>query len=219
MTSSPSLITLTDPRSAAAEAYRSLRANILFAGVQKPVQTLLISSPTPHDGKSVTAANLAVTLAQSGHRTLLVDADLRRPVQHTLWGLSNDRGLTSVMLDAGLLTALPVQAASVEGLSVLTCGPQPPNPADLIISKQMDQLIDALRARADYVIFDAPPVLAVTDAPLLASKLDGLLLVVRAGITRRDHAERAKEILDRAHVRILGVVLNNAPKDTTSGGY
>jgi non-specific protein-tyrosine kinase len=215
----PNLITLTDPRSPAAEAYRSLRSNILFAGVQKPVQTLLISSPTPNDGKSLTAANLAVTLAQSGHRTTLVDADLRRPTQHMLWGLNNDRGLTSIMLDPALLAALPLQKTAVEGLQVLTAGPTPPNPADLIISKQMDSLIAALSAQADYVLFDAPPVLAVTDAPLLASKLDGLLLVVRAGSTRRDHAERAKELLERAHVRILGVALNNAPKDSTSGGY
>lgn len=214
-----SLITLTDPRSAAAEAYRTLRSNIMFAGVEKPIHSILVSSPLSSEGKSQTAANLAVTLAQSGHSTILVDADLRRPSQHTVWGVSNDRGLTSMMLDKTLLTAPPLQKTSVEGLSLLTSGPQAPNPADLLISKVMETVIDTLKGQADYVIFDAPPVLAVADAPLLASKLDGLLLVIKAGMTRRDHAERAKEILERAHVRILGVALTNAPKDSTQGGY
>jgi capsular exopolysaccharide synthesis family protein len=214
-----SLITLIDPRSAAAEAYRTLRSNIMFAGVEKPVHTLLVSSPLASEGKSQTAANLAVTLAQSGHSTILVDADLRRPAQHTLWNIGNDRGLTSMMLDKALLTAPPLQKTNVDGLSLLTSGPQAPNPADLLIGKTMETVIETLRNQADYVIFDAPPVLAVTDAPLLASKLDGLLLVIKAGATLRDHAERAKEVLERAHVRILGAVLTNAPRDTAQGSY
>jgi non-specific protein-tyrosine kinase len=216
-----SLITISDPRSAAAEAYRTLRSNILFAGVEKPLHTFLVSSPSANEGKSQAAANLAVTLAQSGHSTILVDADLRRPSQHTLWGVKNESGLTSLMLDRALLAAPQsiFQKTSVEGLSLLTSGTQPPNPADLLISKAMDTVIETLKAQADYVIFDAPPILAVADAPLLASKLDGLLLVIKAGTTRRDHAERAKEILERAHVRILGVALTNAPRDTTQGGY
>ncbi len=214
------LITLKDPHSPAAEAYRTLRSNILFAGVEKPIHTLLISSPMPGEGKSLTAANLAVVLAQSGQRVLLVDADLRRPSQHTLWNLPNERGLSSAMLDASQLATPPLQATHVENLSVLTAGPTPPNPADLMISKQMNALIEALARQADTVLFDAPPILVATDAPLLASKLDGLLLVIKAGTTRRDHAERAKEILERAHVRVIGAVLNNAPKDSAAaGGY
>jgi len=213
------LITLKDPHSPAAEAYRTLRSNILFAGVEKPIHTLLISSPMAGEGKSLTAANLAVVLAQSGQRVLLVDADLRRPSQHTLWNLPNERGLSSAMLDATQLAAPPIQATPVENLSVLTAGPTPPNPADLMISKQMNALLETLARLADTVLFDAPPILVATDAPLLASKLDGLLLVIKAGTTRRDHAERAKEILERAHVRVIGAVLNNAPKDSAAGGY
>lgn len=213
------LITLSEPRSAAAEAYRTLRTNILFSGLEKPIQTLLVTSPSPEDGKSTTLANLAVTLAQSGHSTILVDADLRRPTQHTIWTLPNEHGLTSMMLDPRLTDQPPLQPTSVEGLSLLTSGPMPPNPADLLISKQMDSVIAALKGRADYVLFDAPPVLAVTDAPLLASKLDGLLLVIKAGATRRDHAERARDLLQRAHVRIIGVALNNAPHDNATGTY
>jgi capsular exopolysaccharide synthesis family protein len=124
-----------------------------------------------------------------------------------------------MMLDKALLTAPPLQKTNVDGLSLLTSGPQAPNPADLLIGKTMETVIETLRNQAGYVIFDAPPVLAVTDAPLLASKLDGLLLVIKAGATLRDHAERAKEVLERAHVRILGAVLTNAPRDTAQGSY
>lgn len=213
------LITLSNPHSPAAEAYRTLRTNILFEALDKPLQTLIVTSPSPDDGKSTTLANLAVTLAQSGHSTILVDADLRRPSQHVIWNLPNEHGLTSLMLDQALINAPPLQTTSVEHLSILTSGPTPPNPADLLLSKQMDAIIAALKNRADYVLFDAPPVLAVTDAPLLASKLDGLLLVIKAGTTRRDHAERARDILQRAHVRIIGAALNNAPNDNTGAYY
>ncbi len=177
---------------------------------------MIVTSPAPDDGKSTTLANLAVTLAQSGHTTILVDADLRRPAQHTLWNLPNEHGLTSLMLDGSLLDKIPLQATGIPQLHVLTSGPTPPNPADLIVSRQMDRIIEALKGQADYVLFDAPPVLAVTDAPLLASKVDGLLLVIKAGATRRDQAERARDVLQRVHVRIIGVALTNAPHDSGS---
>ena len=213
------LVTLTDPRSAASEAYRTLRTNIMFAGVEKPVKTLLVTSPVPDEGKSTTLANLAVTLAQSGHKTILVDADLRRPSQHTLWGVPNDRGLTSVMLDNTLIANPPLQETGVANLQLLTSGPQPPNPADLLLSKAMDLIIEALRSRVDYVLFDAPPVLAVTDAMVLVGKVDGVLLVIKAGATRRDQAEKARDALNRVNARIIGVALTNAPRDNNSKGY
>ena len=213
------LVTLTDPRSAAAEAYRTLRTNIMFAGVEKPVKTLLVTSPVPDEGKSTTLANLAVTLAQSGHKTILVDADLRRPSQHTLWGVPNDRGLTSVMLDNTLIANPPLQETGVANLQLLTSGPQPPNPADLLLSKAMDLIVEALRSRVDYVLFDAPPVLAVTDALVLVGKVDGVLLVIKAGATRRDQAEKARDALNRVNARIIGVALTNAPRDNNSKGY
>jgi len=213
MPGNPHLITLTEPRSAAAEAYRTLRTNIMFTGVEKPIRTLLVTSPVPDEGKSVTLANLAVTVAQSGHKTILVDADLRRPSQQTIWGVGNERGLTSLMLDASLLTNPPLQPSGVDGLQLLTSGPLPPNPADLLLSQAMDRAIEALKGLADYVLFDAPPVLAVTDAAVLASKLDGLLLVIKAGATRRDQAERARDTLQRVNARIIGVALTNAPSE------
>lgn len=213
------LVMLQDPRSAAAEAFRTLRTNLLFAALEKPLQTVLVTSPAPDDGKSVTLANLAVTMAQGGHRTIVVDADMRLPAQHTLWSLPNEAGLTTMLLDEGALAAPPLHSVGVENLSVLTTGPLPPNPADLISTKRMEALIETLKSRAEYLLFDAPPVLAVTDTPLLASKLDGVLLVMKAGKTRRDYAQRAKEALERAHIRIVGVALTNAPRDNAMTGY
>ena len=211
------LITLQDPRSPAAEAFRTLRTNILFAALDKPIQTLIVTSPAPEEGKSATVANLAVTMAQAGHTTILVDGDLRRPSQHTLWNLPNEQGLTSMVLDES--GQPPLQSVGVDNLAVLTSGPLPNNPADLFSAKRMDNIIALLKSQAEYVLFDAPPVLAVTDTPLLASKLDALLLVIKAGSTRRDHAQRAKDLLQRANIRIVGVALSNAPRDTSMNSY
>jgi capsular exopolysaccharide synthesis family protein len=213
------LVTLKDPRSPAAEAFRTLRTNIQFAALDKPIPTLIVTSPAPDEGKSLTVANLAVTMAQSGHTTILVDADLRRPSQHTIWNIDNEKGLTSMMLDDATKIKPPLQSVGVEKLSVLPSGPLPSNPADLFSTRRMDDVIAALKAKADYVLFDAPPVLAVTDTPLLASKLDALLLVIKAGATRRDHAQRAKDVLQRANIRVIGVALCNAPSDGSMNSY
>jgi len=175
------LITLTDPRSPVAEAYRALRTNLMFYSLDEPLRSLAVTSPAAHEGKSTVVANLAVTLAQGGNRTILVDCDLRKPEQHTLWGLPNDRGLTTMLLDSDAMQNPALQSVGVDNLQVLTSGPLPPNPADVIGSRRMDDVIDALKAKADYVIFDSPPVLAVTDAALLGHKVDGIVLVLRAG--------------------------------------
>lgn len=212
------LITLKEPHSPAAEAFRVLRTNIQFSAIDKPIRTLIVTSPTADEDKSVAIANLAVTMAQGGRDVILVDADLRRPAQHTIWKLPNDKGLTSFIQEMQPnqkvnADALPLQKASVPGLSVLTSGPLPPNPADLIGSRRMEEVIAALSQRAEYVLFDAPPVLVVTDTPLLASRLDALLLVVKSGVTRRDHAQRAKDVLTRLNIRIVGVAMTNAPRE------
>lgn len=215
----PNLITLADPRSPAAEAYRTLRTNLLFSTLDNPVHSLAMTSPAPGAGTSAAVANLAVTLAQAGHPTILVDCDLRQPGQHTLWDADQSRGLTTMMLEAGALAEPPLQQTAVEHLQLLTSGALPPNPADLLISRKMDEVIGVLKARAEYVLFDAPPVLAVSDAQVLGSKVDGIILVIRAGQSRRDHAMRAKDLLDQVHVRVLGSVLTNAPRDSAVGGY
>lgn len=211
------LITLTDPRSPVSEAYRTLRTNLSFYSLDQPIRTLVITSPAPNEGKSTTIANLAVTMAQSGRRTILVDCDLRRPSLHELFGTANGEGLTTMVLDEE--QAPPLQETGVDNLWLLSSGPKPPNPADLLGSRQVDRVIERLAAEADMVLIDAPPVIGVTDAVVLGAKVDGVLLVISAGETRRDHAERAKELLEKANVRIIGATLTNAPRETTVDGY
>lgn len=211
------LITLTDPRAPASEAYRTLRTNLSFYNLDNPLRSLVVTSPAAGEGKSTTIANLAVTMAQSGRRTILVDCDLRRPSLHTIFGLDESPGLTNLALSE--VTEPPLQKTAVANLWLLSSGTQPPNPADLLGARRMDQVIADLLERADFLLFDAPPVLAVSDAAILGAKVDGVLLVVEAGKTRREHSERAKELLEKARVRIVGVTLTNAPQDSGVGGY
>lgn len=211
------LITLTDPRSPVSEAYRTLRTNLSFYSVDDPIRSLVVTSSASDDGKSIVAANLAVTMAQSGRKTILVESDLRRPTLHDLFGLEAEPGLTNVIL--GDESGLPLQITDVDNLSLLASGPKPPNPADMLGSKRIDALIEELTGQADFVIFDTPPAIAVTDAAVLGAKVDGVLLVISAGKTRREHAERAKETLEKARARIVGVTLTNAPQDSMVGDY
>jgi capsular exopolysaccharide synthesis family protein len=211
------LITLTDPQSTAAEAFRTLRTNLMFSSLEHPLTTLLATSPAPDDEKSLTLANLAVSMAQGGRKTILVDCDLRRPTQHTLFGVAAQPGFTEALLSDNPAPALV--SVGVENLSLLPAGSTPPNPADLLGSRRLQSLIATLQSQADIVLFDAPPLLAVSDAALLATKVDGVLLVVGAGKTQRDHAQRAKELLEKIHVRVVGAVLTNASGDGRMNKY
>jgi len=211
------LITLTDPRSPVSEAYRKLRTNLSFYSLDNPIQTLVVTSPAMGEGKSTTIANLAVTMAQSGRRTILVDCDLRRPSLHTIFNLTPEPGFTDMILSEENEPHL--QKTSIENLALLASGTKPPNPADLLGTRKVDEAIARLIEKSDIVLFDAPPVIAVTDAAVLGAKVDGVLLVLSAGKTRREHAERAKETLEKAHVRIVGATLTNAPKDSALGDY
>lgn len=217
MPSTDHLITLADPRSPVAESFRTLRTNLIFSSLDHPLTTLLVTSAAPIEGKSLTLANLAVTMAQGGRKTILVDCDLRRPRQHEIFGVSAEPGLTTMILQE--MKEPPLAATGVEELWLLPAGPLPPNPADLLGSRRMETVIATLKSRADIVLFDAPPVIAVTDAALLASKLDGALLVVSAGHTKRDHAQRAKELLEKINVRVVGAVLTNAAVDKSVSAY
>ncbi|NOK86045.1 MAG: polysaccharide biosynthesis tyrosine autokinase [Chloroflexi bacterium AL-W] len=211
------LITLKDPRSAAAEAFRTLRTNLMFSKLagDKPLHTLLLTSPATSDDKSMACANLAVTFAQAGHKTILVDADLRRPAQHEIWNISNERGLMTLMLEESAMANPPLVPTEIDGLSILPSGPLPSVPADVLSNPRMGEVIGVLKARADYIIFDASPVLAASDAALLGSKVDGVLLVVRAGNTRRDHVSQAKQALEQVRAFLIGAVLTNAPQERT----
>jgi non-specific protein-tyrosine kinase len=207
------LITLTDPRSAAAEAFRTLRTNLMFMSVDRPVSAILITSVNESEDRSLVAANLAVTFAQAGNSTIIVDANLRQPAQHEVWGLANEQGLTTMLTEDRALAAPPLQTTEIPNLSVLTSGNLPPIPADLLSSQRINDVIGVLKARANYIVFDSPSALSSTDAALLGVKLDGALLVVRAGNTRRDHTLRAQQALERVHVRMLGAILTNAPRE------
>lgn len=219
MSNTGTLITLTDPRSPVSEAYRTLRTNLEFFSLDEPIRTLVVTSPGAEEGKSTVLANLAVTLAQGGKRVILADCDLRRPTQHTLFGLDNATGLTTMMLNEAAQSDPPLRETSVDGLRVLPAGPPPPNPAELLGSRRMKETVAALLEQADVLLFDAPPVLAVTDALVLAVQTDGVLLVVKAGGTRREHVQQARERLERVNARIVGAVLNNAPSDAMLQGY
>lgn len=218
LTNAEQLVTHFNPRSPVSEAYRQLRTNIQFSSLDKPLRTLLVTSTSPQEGKSTTLANLAVTVAQTGSSVLVVDCDLRRPTLQRIFGVRNDRGLTSMLLSDSL-DVVPKLSTDVPGLSVLPSGPLPPNPAELLASRRMTEVIERLKNEAEMVIFDSPPVIAVTDAAVLASKLDGVLLVISAGKTKRDLAQRAKAMLDKVNARIIGVVLNNVKYDTSVHHY
>jgi capsular exopolysaccharide synthesis family protein len=211
--SKDSLVTLTNPDSSAAEAYRTLRTNIEFFSVDEALRALLVTSPAPVDDKSATIANLAVAMADGERSVILVDADLRRPLLHTLVNLSNERGLTDLFRDEAAFNEPPLQAIPNTTLKVLTSGPLPPIPGQLLASKKMSAVVSRLTELAEVVIFDAPPLITVNDASLLASLVDGVLLVVRAGHTKRDYVKAAKERLERVNARLVGAVLTNAQVD------
>lgn len=203
------LITATNPQSPFSEAYRTLRTNIQFSSLDKPIETLMVTSSSPGEGKSTTAGNLAVVIAQSGKRTILIDTDLRRPVLHQIFGLPNAVGVTTALLlpeDSDLTPFL--QATEVDNLWLMSSGPQPPNPSELLGSHRMAELIKELHTYGDVLVFDSPPTLAVTDAAVLARQMDGVLLVVESAKTREAAAKRAAQGLSKVNANVLGVAVN-----------
>lgn len=212
------LITELNSRSPIAEQYRTIRTNLQFASVDHPLQTILITSSSPAEGKSITAANLAVVYAQQGKRVLLIDADLRKPTVHYTFRLNNIRGLSNILVGESTLEDM-VEDSSIDHLDVLTCGPIPPNPSELLGSKRMDSLIEHAKTIYDIIIFDTPPILAVTDAQILANYVDGTLLIIRSGITEYEMAIKAKEALQQTTAKILGTVLNDREKKAANSYY
>lgn len=205
---SDKLISVKKPLSPIVEAYRVLRTNLQFSSIDKPVRTIVMTSPGPSEGKSVTLANLAVVMAQSGLRVILVDTDLRRPVQHKIFGLPNRHGLSDAVLDPAGGLRQHLQPTGVENLRLLASGSLPPNPAELLASEKMKDLIEELKRDADVVLFDSPPALVVADAAILGTRVDGVILVNDAGRTRSNEARRAADELRRVRATLLGVVLN-----------
>jgi capsular exopolysaccharide synthesis family protein len=219
MTDKPSLITLSDPSGAAAQAYGTLLASLTYAALDEPLDTLVITSPASGGSKSAVLANLGVTMARSGRKTILVDTDLRRPSLAGLFRVTDERGLSRAIASSGPLDSSLLVDLGVDGLKLLPSGMSPSNPVDVLSSRRMEEIIAALKQQAGVVLFDAPPVVPVRDAAVLGSRVDGVILVIEARETGRDEAERAKEILEQVGVRVVGTVLHNTRRDVKLGGY
>ena len=202
------LIALAEPRSAVAEAYRTARTNLQFIALEQTKKTLLVTSAGPGEGKTTTTANLGATMAMAGSQTLLVDADLRRPTLHKYFSLSNTIGLTTVLTEK-TAPETGIVATRVANLFVLPSGPIPPNPAEMLGSRRMGELADLTKARFDLVLFDAPPVMAASDALVLARLADGVILVVQSGKLPYELIRQAKKQLDDVKANLLGVLLNS----------
>jgi capsular exopolysaccharide synthesis family protein len=212
------LVTHFAPNSSISEAYRSFRTNIQYAKVDQPVHSMLVTSPGPGEGKSTSAANLAITFAQMGAKTLLIDADLRRPVMHGIFGQVRDEGLTNVLVGK-LLLEDAVKAMKIRNLYLLTSGTPPKNPSEFLASKVMNKLLKKVESQFDVVILDTPPVIAVTDAAVLAPHLDGVVLVIRSEKTQRDALFRSKVLLQNVKAKIFGVLINGLNISHRYGSY
>jgi len=205
------LVTLHNPRSLITESDRVLRTNMLYSSPENPIRTLVVSSPLPGEGKTTTSGNLAVVMAQGGSRVLLVDLDLRRPNVHRLFGISNRVGLTNLLVEDRPLESV-VQKDSVDNLDILTTGPIPPNPAELVGSKKFAMFIEEMKTVYDYIILDTSPCVAYTDAVLAGRISDGVLLVLSATNGRMDAAIQAKKNFEKVGAKIIGVVLSGVNK-------
>jgi capsular exopolysaccharide synthesis family protein len=208
------------PRSPMAEAYRLVRTNLQFSAIDQPIRTMIVTSSKPLEGKSLTSANLAAIIAQSGKKVILVDTDLRRPTQQNIFGISNNLGLTTALLSQVSDPREVVQDIGVENLGVIASGPLPPNPAELLGSRRMTEIIQALTQIADVVIFDTPPTLVVADANILATRVDGVVVVVDSSTTRPAMARHTINSIQSVKGHILGVVLNKVSLSNHEGyGY
>ncbi len=212
------IISQLNPKSPIAEAYVRLRTNIELSAVDRPIQVIMLTSANPGEGKSTTVSNLAVVFAQADKKTLVIDADLRKPTIHHFFKVSNRSGLTNV-LTKQISVQGAVRDTSLENLQVLTSGPIPPNPSELLSSQRMKALIEELREAYDVIIIDTPPSLAVSDSQIISTLSDGALMVLNSGSVKREMVIKAKANLEHAKARILGVVLNNMDRKNADAYY
>lgn len=212
------LVTHFSPKSPIAEAYRSIRTNVQFSKVDNPPKLFVVSSSVPKEGKSTTVANLAITISQSGCSVLIVDADLRRPVVHRNFGMLREIGLSDYLLHNRPIDEI-VKKTDIENLSIITCGEIPHNPSELLGSHKMENFIREIREKFDYVIFDTPPIITVTDATVLSLKVDGLLLVVSSGQVGKAEILRSISVVKSVEANLIGVILNNLDIKRLYGSY
>ncbi|MEG2018452.1 MAG: CpsD/CapB family tyrosine-protein kinase [Clostridium sp.] len=211
------MIVEKEPKSIAAESYRTLRTNIQYSSFDEDYKVIVITSSEPGEGKSTTAGNLAVSLAQSDKNVILIDCDLRKPSLHKKFNLSNTVGLSDVIVEKESVKNVGFKYS--KNLTVLTSGKIPPNPAEMLGSKSMGALIEALKKVFDYVILDTPPVQAVTDAQILSTKADGTIFVVRAEQTKKDSVHNSISLLKKVNANIIGTVLNGLEASTNNYYY
>lgn len=202
------LIVEKEPNSPISEQYKTLRTNIMFSSVDKALKTVLITSATPSSGKSTTAANLASSFAKAGNKTILIDADMRKPTLHLFFGTRNNRGLSTAIVGEAAINEV-IKEIGDDGLNLMTSGPLPPNPAELLHSNKMKELLKLLSNTYDMVIIDSPPLLSVADAQILGGNVDGTIMVTNVKDNNRDLLAKAKNVLLKSNSNILGVVLNN----------
>ncbi|MGI6114160.1 MAG: CpsD/CapB family tyrosine-protein kinase [Mahellales bacterium] len=212
------LISKVNPKSPFAEAYRTLRTNIQFANPDKDIKTIMVTSAGPGEGKSTTVCNLALAIAQSEKKVLVIDADLRRSNIHKIFGLPNLDGLTTLLTEDININAA-VSFIDVPNLYVLTSGPKPPNPSELLGSKRMEALLTKVKDEFDIILIDAPPILPVADASVLGTIVDGSIMLINYGQVDFDLAAKAKEQLEKVNARIMGVIINNIPNNGDSYYY
>jgi len=217
--SNKNLITSINPKSPISEQYRTIRTNIQFSMIDTKLKILACTSAAPGEGKSTTVANLAITLAQQGEKVLLVDADLRKPTIHQLMEVSNQYGLISLITQRVTPEEAILPTLKAHSLDVLPSGPIPPNPSELLGSKLMKNLMLELSQDYDWILFDTPPVLAVTDAQVLGSLCDGVILVLKSRQTEKKELVKAKELLDKANINLIGTIINGVDSKEFGNGY
>lgn len=214
------LVSYTNPKSLVSEQYRTLRTNIKFSSPDKEIRSILITSAIQAEGKSTTAANLAIVFAQEGKQVLIIDADMRKPSIHNIFSVKNNIGLSSVLVRQTRLKEA-LQSTQIKNLDVLTCGLIPPNPVELLGSVSMADLMEQLKEMYEIIIVDAPPLLVVADSQILATLCEGTVLIISSGETEKQQALKAKEILTSSNSRLIGAVVNNykMPKEKSTYYY
>lgn len=212
------LITHKKPKAIVSEKFRGIRSNILFSTADDDVQTLLVTSDKPSSGKSTVSANIAVTYAQAGFKTLLVDGDMRKPTQHYIFNQNNITGLSNLIISKSTFEET-VHATEVSNLDVLTSGPIPPNPSELIGSTNMLEIFEELKKQYDFILVDTPPVNTVTDAQLIGELTKNAVYIIDVENNNKESVKKGKELLEKSGTKILGAILNKAPLDKSSSSY
>lgn len=215
----PGLVVLNKPSSVVSEQFRTIRTNIQFSMIDETLRTIVVTSAGPASGKSTVAANLAATFASEEKKVLLVDSDLRKPTVHKTFKVRNNDGLTTLLTDRNTHLEDVIYRTHTDGLYILTSGAIPPNPAELLASKRMEAIKQEMLDYFDLIIFDLPPLLAVTDAQVMASKTDGVLFVIPKGQANKEEVHKAKDLLEKVQANVLGAVLNRVDKSDDSYYY